>query len=387
MCKKLIFSLIFVFFLCSNVYAETQKISLDLQNVTIVDAVHILAKLTQHNIVISPAVQGVTSLHLNDALAKEAFDSLLIANGLMEWKINKVWYIGLRSEWIKHKQEELKLQTMLTESAPLVTRVWQIHYAKAEDMLHLFEDNKHSLISKRGHVRIDKRTNMIFIRDTEERMSDMNRLILRLDVPVRQVLIEAHLASIDSNYEQELGLHLSVREPMAVIKLAEGSPLEMRLSALEKAGHGELISSPSLFTANQQMASIESGEEIPYQEVSGSGATAITFKKAVLSLKVTPQIMPGSQVLLQLQVNQDKPSKRVVLGVPAISTRQISSNVMVKSGETIVLGGIYETNHEEDQQEIPFLGKIPLVGWLFRQQNVINNKRELLIFVTPKIIS
>jgi type IV pilus assembly protein PilQ len=142
-----------------------------------------------------------------------------------------------------------------------------------------------------------------------------------------------------------------------------------------------------LFTANQQTASIESGEEIPYQEISKSGGTGIAFKKAVLSLKVTPQIMPGNRVLLQLQVNQDKPSNRMVLGVPAISTRQMSTNILVKNGETVVLGGIYEENKENGQQRIPFLGKIPAIGWLFKQFSVTENKRELLIFVTPKIIT
>jgi type IV pilus assembly protein PilQ len=160
----------------------------------------------------------------------------------------------------------------------------------------------------------------------------------------------------------------------------------VQLSALENEGHGELISSPSLFTANQQTASIESGEEIPYQEVSKSGATSVAFKKAVLSLKVTPQVMPDHQVMLELQVNQDKPSNRMVLGVPAISTRQMSTHILIKNGQTIVLGGIYESDKEAGQRRIPFLGKIPLVGLLFRHQNSVLRKRELLIFVTPKII-
>lgn len=305
---------------------------------------------------------------------------------------------------MQRTQEELKLQNMLAETAPLVSRLWQIYYAKADDIARMLEDNKNTLISKRGHVRIDVRTNIVYVRDTEDRIREINHLVQRLDIPVRQVLIEAHLASVDSDFERELGLHFSVaqtnvreneappfsalntRYGLAVAKLADGSLLNVQLSALEREGRGELISSPSLFTANQQTASIEAGEEIPYQEMSDSGGTTVTFKKAVLSLKVTPQIMPENQVLLQLQVNQDKPNKRVVLGVPAINTRQISTNILVKSGQTIVLGGIYESNKEEDQQRIPFLGKIPLVGWLFRQQNISNNKRELLIFVTPRIM-
>jgi len=236
-------------------------------------------------------------------------------------------------------------------------------------------------------------------------MPDIRTVIQRLDVPVQQVLIEVQLASIDSDYERELGVSYQNQQPLsqdqsssgyapfnmhyglALLKLTDGSLLRMQLSALERAGHGELISSPSLFTANQQTASIESGEEIPYQEISRSGATGVAFKKAVLSLKVTPQIMPGQYVLLQLQVNQDKPSNRIILGVPAITTRQMSTNVLVKSGQTIVLGGIYESDKGHQQQGVPVLNKIPLVGWLFKQQNVTDNKRELLIFVTPKVIS
>lgn len=398
--KILIFIIIFCLTKCAYGQNDVnnQPISLDLQHVTIQDALHILAKFIHHNIVISPNVHGTTSLHLNQVPARQAFQSLLVSQELVQWRVNNVWLITTRAEWMKQKQEELKSQAVEDEVAPLVTRIWQIHYAKADEIMRLLSDNRQSFVSKRGHVRADKRTNIICIRDTEERIQEINSVILRLDIPVRQVLIEAHLASIDSDHERELGIDFSVQPPhyrevdgrgysVAAIKLADGSLLDVKLSALEREGHGELISNPSLFTANQQTASIEAGEEIPYQEVSNSGGTAVTFKKAVLSLKVTPQIMPEEQVLLQLQVNQDKPNKRMVLGVPAISTRQISTHILVKSGQTVVLGGIYESNKEQEQQQIPILGKIPLVGWLFRQQNVATNKRELLIFVTPKIIN
>ncbi|MBV8802089.1 MAG: hypothetical protein JO131_03825 [Gammaproteobacteria bacterium] len=241
---------------------------------------------------------------------------------------------------------------------------------------------------------------MLYVQDIEDHIQSIDTLIKNLDIPVQQILIEAHLASIDSDYERELGLSFSSKQQngdsskpnessqyhLAIIPLAKDSFLDVQLAALENEGHGELISSPSLFTANQQTASIESGEEIPYQEISKSGATAVAFKKAVLSLKVTPQIMPGNKILLQLQVNQDKPSNRMILGVPAISTRQISTHILVKSGQTIVLGGVYESNKEKGQQRIPFLGKIPFIGWIFNLQNMAENKRELLIFVTPKII-
>lgn len=384
-----------------NYVAAKEEITLDLQQVNLQDAIHVLARQLKINVVISPKINGVTSLHLQNTSKHSAFDILLTANHLLKKQIGDTWYIAPKEELISHQQEELKLQSTIDETMPLVTRVLQIHYAKAEDIARLLQDNGHSLLSKRGEVRVDSRTNSLCVRDVLVRLLEVQRVVARLDVPVQQVLIEARLASVDSDYERELGIDFSVAQQqgkkqheatsrrfgLAVATLADGSLLDVKLSALEDDGHGELISSPSLFTANQQTASIESGEEIPYQEISKSGATGVAFKKAVLSLKVTPQIMPGNKVLLQLQVNQDKPNSRMVLGVPAISTRQISTNVLVEDGQTIVLGGIYETNKENAQQRIPFLGKIPLLGWLFQQQNVRDNKRELLIFVTPKIIA
>ncbi|HSW71329.1 MAG TPA: type IV pilus secretin PilQ, partial [Gammaproteobacteria bacterium] len=168
--------------------------------------------------------------------------------------------------------------------------------------------------------------------------------------------------------------------------LADNSLLDVKLAALENAGHGELISSPSLFTANQQLASIEAGEEIPYQEASSSGATTVVFKKAVLSLKVRPQLLPGKKILLQLHINQDRPNTRLVLGVPTISTRQLLTNVLIPNGQTVVLGGIYEINKEKSKETFPFLAKLPLVGSFFQLNKQRHNKRELLIFVTPRVI-
>jgi type IV pilus assembly protein PilQ len=384
-----------------------KKISLDLKSVSLQDALRAIAKSLDNNIVVSPDIHGVTSLHLRQISPLEALDLVLASNALSKWRIGHIWYIVPRAELIKRKQEELKLHSIVDEAAPLETRIWQLHYSKAEDIARLLQDNTHSLLSKYGHVHVDVRTNIICIQDTEDHLHEMDVLIRRLDVPVQQVLIEVHLANVDNDFERELGVHLepqtassdttgrllqentspfNIHYGLAILKLTDGSLLHMQLSALENEGHGELISNPSLFTANQQTAFIESGEEIPYQEISRSGATGVAFKKAVLSLRVTPQVMPGNQVLLQLQVNQDKPSNRIVLGVPAITTRQINTHILIKSGQTVVLGGIYEENKDNQQQGIPFLCKIPLVGWLFKQQNVTHNKRELLIFVTPRII-
>lgn len=399
-----------IFFLCffciisNSVFANNQNakyISFDVQNVSLQDALHLLAKFLHQNIVISSKITGTTSLHLNNMSKQEAFDLLLVSHDLMKKPIGNLWYVAPRDELIKREQEELKAHTILEETSPLVTRIWEIHYAKADDIAKFIQENNHSLLSKRGNVRVDVRTNSVCIQDIESHIIEIKRVLNQLDVPVQQIVIEARLASIDNDYERELGINFGIKQSsdvspikvtaakrysLAIAKLADGAELDVQLAALEKAGHGELISSPSLFTANQKTAYIESGEEIPYQEISESGGTAVSFKKAVLRLKVTPQILPRNKVLLQLQVNQDRPSSRIVLGVPAINTRQISTNVLISNGQTIVLGGIFESNHEQSEHRLPFFGKIPLVGWLFKQQNVTKNKRELLIFVTPRIV-
>lgn len=390
----------FIILILFTSMATAKNITLDLQNTNTRDAIQIVAKLTHINVVISPSVTGLVSLHLQNMPAEQALNAILNSNGLMHWETNHTWFVVPQMEFMQRKQDELKSNEILNETAPLITRVRQIYYAKAEDIGHLLQDNTNSLLSKRGHVRVDVRTNTICIQDIPERIADIQRLIKRLDIQTQQVLIETRLVSIDSDFERELGVNFSVQKTnneyeeskaadyaLAFARLVDGSLLDVKLAALENEGHGELISSPRLFTGNQESASIESGEEIPYQEVSRSGATGVAFKKAVLSLKVIPQVMPNNRILLQLQVNQDKPSNRIVLGVPAINTRQMSTHILVKNGQTIVLGGIYELNKENAQQRIPFLGKIPVIGWLFQQLNNIENKRELLIFVTPKIIS
>lgn len=403
--KWLVYLIVFCMLVQSNMsVASTQTVTLDLQSISIQDALRILAKTLNKNIIISPEVHGNTSLHLHDVSSEEAFNTLLASYDLRTSKVNNAWFISSREDLVKRKQAEAALKTIENDASPIVTRVWQIRYAKAIDIAHLLEDTKNTLITKRGYISVDARTNTVCVRDIQASMEAINRLIRRLDIPIRQVLIEAHIASLDSDCEEELGIHFAMhqrhvsdeaaavvstinpRYSLAVIDLPNGSSLDVQLSALERAGRGELISSPSLFTASQETALIESGEEIPYQESSSSGATSVTFKKAVLSLKVTPQIMPDDQVLLQLQVNQDTPSKRMILGVPAIDTHQITTNIRVHAGQTIVLGGIYEVNHEQDRQGVPFLANIPLLGWLFRQQTNLQHKRELLVFVTPRII-
>jgi type IV pilus assembly protein PilQ len=251
-------------------------------------------------------------------------------------------------------------------------------------------------------LQADVRTNRIFLQDTPRQINLVNQFIHEMDVPVPQIDIEVKLASVDYDYERDLGLTFMQTSPdesastetqgqsrysLAIAHLPGSALLTVKLAALENAGHAELISSPSLFTANQETASIEAGEEVPYQEVSQSGGTAVVFKKAVLGLKVTPQLLPDKKVLLQLQINQDRPNNKTVLGMPTISTRQIISHVLVKHGQTIVLGGIYELDTQNAEERVPFLSNLPGIGLLFKQQNIKKRKRELLIFVTPKVIA
>jgi type IV pilus assembly protein PilQ len=380
------FIIYFCIFFCISAYAN-QTISLDLENVQLSRAIEMLAQYTQQNVIVSPAIHDVVSLHLKNIALEDALSTLLLAHELQKWQVNGAWFIGTEKEMLKHNEDLLKNKKFHDETDLLYTQVWQIHYAKVADVQNLIANSKNSILSKRGFVSFDVRTNILYVHDTKEHLQDVSYLIKRLDIPVQQILIEVHLASVDSDYERTLGVNFSSSESgLAIARLKNNILLNVQLAALEKEGHGEVLSNPSLFTANLEAASIESGEEIPYQEISKSGASGVAFKKAVLSLEVLPQIMPGKQILLQIKVNQDKPNKRIVLGVPSITTRQMHTNIRVKSGQTIVLGGIYESNKEQDLQGIPFLGKIPLVGWLFHQQNVTNTKRELLIFVTPKII-
>ncbi len=403
---------IFLFFLIFyfSIASANQNISLVLRDVNLNDAIRMLAKTLKINVIVSDTVKGMANLDVENADAEAIFSLLLASHELVKWQIANVWYIGPRDALIKYQQEELKWQGIQEDTLPLITQIWRIHYGLASDIAHVLMSNPHSFLSKRGQVKVDTRTNTLCIQDTAERMKLIFHLVKQLDVPVKQILIKARIVSVDDDFQRELGLHFAVNPAqqqsvlsaaqlnsqdvllakaatmgsysLAVAKLADGSLLDVKLAALEKAGHAELISRPSLFTANQQTASIEAGEEVPYQEISESGGTAIAFKKAVLGLKVTPQVLPGNKVLLKLQVNQDRPSHRMVQGMPTISTRQVISNVVLKLGETIVLGGIYESNREQGQERVPFISQIPVLGWLFRQDNTQEAKRELLIFIT-----
>jgi type IV pilus assembly protein PilQ len=402
--KKIILVGLFLSFAALGFAEETSSGTFDLENVDLRTALRILAKWTHRTVILSPGIEGVVTLHLQKISLEKVFHFLLEAQGLEISRVGELWYISPRELLIKQKKEEARWREIQEETSPLLTEFWQLNYAEAGEIASWLKAGPSSLLSKAGQVHVDSRSNLLCVRDTAARLATLYQLIKRLDVPLKQVLIETRLASVDSDYESELGLRFSgvnnttgneARKEnavkagsfsLALAQLADASFLDVKLAALENEGHGELISSPSLFTANLQMASIEAGEEIPYQEASSSGATAVVFKKAVLSLKVTPQLLPGKRILLKLQLNQDRPNARLVLGVPTISTRQLITQVLISHGQTVVLGGIYEINEEKTKEGLPFLGKIPFLGLLFQVNNHRKSKRELLVFVTPRVI-
>jgi type IV pilus assembly protein PilQ len=335
----------------------------------------------------------------------------------------------------------------------LYSEFLQVNYAKAEDLANLISgDGDNSMLSDRGSISVDDRTNTLLIQDTAERLQDVRRMVRTLDIPIKQVLIESRIVVVNDLFSRDLGVRLGVSAvdwngsntlvvasgtgnatntmigsainnlsdpangtpfPITVPSLANrynvNVPIEtaagrfslavlgtdylvdLELTALEKEGRGEIVSTPRVITANQKEARIEQGVEIPYQQSASSGATTIQFKKAVLSLVVTPQITPDNNIIMDLQVHKDSVGEIISTGglggtVPSIDTRSIETQVLVADGQTVVLGGIYETERRETITKVPFLGDLPVVGYFFRSKQFTNNKAELLIFVTPRIL-
>lgn len=409
MIDKMLIRIFCVYLLSFSLVASAQsRLSLALHDGNLAEVIRHVAKFLEINVMLSPSIQGVVNVHWQNVSPDQAFDLLLNMHHLAKLQMGNIYYIAPQQELINHQQEKLNWQQLRDEAQPLITQRWHIHYRKADDIVRVVHDEHHSFLSKRAYVSVDPRLNTVIIQDTQKGITAADRLIKALDVPMKQIMIEARLVNIDHDCERELGIRFAILPPhtknhpyqtksvdntvyagysMATLSLADKSLLDIKLAALERAGHAELISSPRLFTTNHQAASIEAGEEVPYQEVSEGGGTAIAFKKAVVGLNVTPQLLPKNQVLLDLTINQDRPSNRFVQGVPTISTRRITTHVLVPSEHTVVLGGIYEENNDEVVERIPLISQIPLLGKLFEQKNRRTTKRELLIFVTPKMIA
>jgi type IV pilus assembly protein PilQ len=397
---------------------------LDFQDIKVRAVLELLAKFSGTNIIASDQVTGNITLHLQNIAWQDALAVILRSEGLGEQRVGNTLLIAPLSEIASHEEQRLETEQQIQALEPLHSVLIPIKYGKAADIITLLKTQSNTLLSERGSVSADARTNTIWVQDTPQKLLEVQAIINRLDIPVRQVLIEARIVNVDSQFEEDLGVRfgtavmnagdasdaVTTDEPiaqrlhvdlpaqgtsvsggaasmgLALIKLGDDSMLDLELSALQSEGGGEIISSPRLITADQQAADILSGEEIPYQQFSTLGATNVAFKNAVLRLNVMPHITPNGKIILTLKLNQDKASSQLVQGVPAIDTRQIETQVWVDNGQTVVLGGIYETLSSNDVQRVPFLSALPVVGGLFRHTLIANKRTELLIFVTPHII-
>lgn len=409
-----------------------KRISLNFQNIQIRAVLQLLADFTGVNIVVSDKVTGNITLRLNDVPWDQALDIILTTQGLDKREVGNVVLIDTSADFTMRENGALKEQEAAKKLAPIRSDLLQINYAKATDIATMLKDKNNSLLSERGVLSVDVRTNTIWLQDTGARIQEIRELVEKLDVPVKQVSIEARIVNMTKDCELDLGVRWGVSKPthlsgtleganalaggtaasavplaerlnldllaaptngipasvgIALAKLGSGVLLDLELSALESEDRAEIVASPRLMTTNQQPAIIQSGEDIPYQESTSSGATAVAFKKAVLSLKVTPQITPDGKLLMDLQINQDSDSGKRVQNVPIILTKSIATSVLVNNGQTIVLGGIYQQSKSNQINRIPFLGTLPVLGNLFRSVDVKSSNDELLIFITPRIIA
>jgi type IV pilus assembly protein PilQ len=434
--KLLLFflTLIFNYKLFGNEYEKIDEnnISLNFHDIKIRCALHYLSELHGNNLIIDEKIQGKFSIFLHHLNWQQALDIILQTQGLAKRSITNGWFITTSEQLLKQDRVDSDIQQEKKDLAPLIFKVIQIRYRKASDINKLLKDKTNTPLSAHGSVSADNPTNSLWIRDTAEQLNKIAASIKELDKPIGQILIEARIVSIDQNKEKELGAqfgstqtqsankllkshlknkvsnsntgllqHLTMDLPITgvtsisgaaslglrLMRLGQNSFLDLELSSLENEGAAQVISTPHLITADQQTAFIEAGAEIPYQEKASSGGTNVIFKKAVLSLKVTPRIMPDNHMILDLKVNQDQPSTFMAVDAPTIKARGIKTQVIVKNGETVVLGGIYEYSQSKVEQRVPFLGTLPMIGRLFRLTTSNSRRSELLIFLTPTILN
>ncbi|MSQ68013.1 MAG: type IV pilus secretin PilQ [Gammaproteobacteria bacterium] len=410
-----------------------ERLSLNFQDIEVRAVLQLIADFTGFNLIASDTVSGNVTLRLKNTPWDQAMDLILKTKGLAKRQTGNVIMVAPQEEIAAREKLELESEKQLQELAPLRTEFVQVNYAKAGDIADLMKAKENNLLSERGNVTVDQRTNTLIVQDISENLSEIRKILTALDIPVRQVLIESRIVIATEDFSRDLGVRfgyskklnqdrvndigggqpgdveypggvttfgtpagaenyivdLPVATPAGAFRYSIGKVgsylLQLELSALQSEGRGEVIASPQVITANQKEAIIESGTEIPYQEASSSGATTVSFKKAVLSLKVTPQITPDDRVILDLRVNDDSVGKTVA-NVPSIDTKQVQTQVLVDNGETVVLGGIFVSEKRSGSTRVPFFGDIPYLGHLFRSSSTKDSKQELLIFVTPKIL-
>ena len=451
----------------STLFSETkeydgQRLTLNFQDIDTRAVLQLLAETSGRNIVVSDTVQGSVTLRLRNVPWDQALDIVLTTRGLDMRQNGNVIIVAPAEEIAARETADLEAKRAISELEPLYSEFIQVNYAKALDIAELIaaesgssggsSGSSGSMLSERGNLSVDDRTNTLLLRDTAERLQSIRQMVRALDIPIKQVLIETRIVVVNDDASRDLGVRLGltgvkqngkntltsisgnrlgtdqiirsaldnrndaskgsffpVEMPTLANRYNVNVPIEnaagtfslavlrgnylvdLELSALQSEGRGEIVSTPRVITANQKEARIEQGVEIPFQQAASSGATAVQFKKAVLSLVVTPQITPDDNIIMDLQVNQDTVGNVISTGglggtVPSINTREVDTQVLVADGQTVVLGGIYETELRETIRKVPMLGDIPYVGALFRSNKKVDEKSELLIFVTPRIL-
>ncbi|MGD8593280.1 MAG: type IV pilus secretin PilQ [Gammaproteobacteria bacterium] len=420
-----------------------EKLSLNFQDIEVRAVLQLIADFTNLNMVTSDSVKGNLTLRLKNVPWDQALDIVLKTKGLAMRQTGNVILVAPAEEISAREKLELESKKQIEELEPLRSELIQVNYAKADEMAALLESKGTTVMSDRGSVSVDPRTNTIIAVDTADRLGEVRKLINKLDVPVRQVMIDSRIVIANSNFAKDLGAKFGITAKdvgntsyftsgstnatdtmlsgllddgivdlptgpggildrlnsnvpaapdagipgrIAFAILGQDALLDLELSALQIEGKGEIISNPRVVTSDQQEAIIQQGTEIPYQEASSSGATSTSFKEAVLKLQVTPQITPDERIILDLSVNQDDVGSGTFNGVPPINTKAIKTQVLINNGDTVVLGGVYIERNVDSVTRVPFFGDLPFIGALFRSTKQSDSKEELLIFVTPKIL-
>lgn len=419
-----------------------EKLSLNFQDIDVRSVLQLIADFTDLNLVASDTVQGNITLRLQNVPWDQALDLVLKTRSLDKRKVGNVLLIAPADEIAARERQELEAKNQIAELAPLRRELIQVNYAKAADMAKLFQSvtSVDGASDERGSITVDDRTNSIIAYQTQERLDELRRIVAQLDIPVRQVMIEARIVEANVDFDKALGVrwggnfwvgdkwnawgkdgNLGVEDgdegqvgrfpglrtspvnapfvDMAAAGATSGigigfvtdnAILDLQLSAMEKTGNGEVVSQPKIVTSDKETAKILKGSEVPYQEASSSGATSTSFKEAALSLEVTPQITPDNRIIIEVKVTKDAPDFSNAAssgGVPAISKNEVNAKVLVSDGETVVIGGVFTNTQSKSVDKVPFLGDLPFVGRVFRRDLVQDKKSELLVFLTPRIIN
>jgi len=397
------------------------KLTLNFQNISTREALSVIADFTGLNMVISDTVSGSLTLRLKDVPWDQALEIILQSKGLDMRKNGNVIEVAPREEIAAREKIEFSARQEITELEPLRTENFQLAYAKAADIVKLISDDKQRILSKRGSANFDLRTNMLFVKDVPSSLEEVRKLIKLVDVPVRQVLIEARFVEASESFNHTLGGRLGYTGPtpaqgggfavgnagrgsisgsslnlpgvsaamggltMTLFNAAATKTLTLELNASAIDGTTKNIASPRVVTGDKTPATIESGVEVPYLQASSSGATNVAFKKAVLGLTVTPQITPEDSVTMKISVSQDTVGN-IYSGVPSINTKKVDTQVLVENGGTVVIGGVYTQDESNSTSGVPGLADIPVLGWMFKTNTTVKGKKELLVFITPKIL-